>query len=312
MGVAPWAPAASVAWARVGVRDRLAQIGAALARYRADHPQLPRGPRVHGDQAPWLFGALCRGPRRYLEPWRRSLGVLLPEGGSRRLWSAEVKRLEEPAFLAAHRPEGPEPLVLVDPWGRPFRYELDATGRALLWSVGRDGQDDHCAASSDDRAYEPDRSEAEHADEQVFADLAPSLPRWGPADDRCAGACLLTLALLWSLALVARVVRHGAVARAGLRVRSQGAGRLRCGLCHDEDLLDAARCGGCGVLLHPECAAELGRCPTLGCTGTGADLRLGPGQRLPDRLALSLPLVREPLARRLRSPRARGRAEPSP
>lgn len=40
----------------------------------------------------------------------------------------------------------------------------------------------------------------------------------------------------------------------------------RCALCHD-DLAPGSeqRCEGCGTLLHPDCAAGLARCPTLGC-----------------------------------------------
>ncbi len=40
----------------------------------------------------------------------------------------------------------------------------------------------------------------------------------------------------------------------------------RCALCHD-DLAPGSehRCEGCGTLLHPECAAGIADCPTLGC-----------------------------------------------
>ncbi|MEZ6185282.1 MAG: hypothetical protein R3F62_09775 [Planctomycetota bacterium] len=41
---------------------------------------------------------------------------------------------------------------------------------------------------------------------------------------------------------------------------------VRCAYCHDGFEQAAARCGGCGTLLHAECRRELGRCPTPGCS----------------------------------------------
>jgi len=40
---------------------------------------------------------------------------------------------------------------------------------------------------------------------------------------------------------------------------------LRCAWCHDALGAAGLRCPGCHTALHPECAAEAGRCPTLGC-----------------------------------------------
>jgi hypothetical protein len=44
------------------------------------------------------------------------------------------------------------------------------------------------------------------------------------------------------------------------------ASSLRCAYCHDAFGLDARiRCPRCSTLLHADCWADLGRCPTLGC-----------------------------------------------
>lgn len=59
------------------------------------------------------------------------------------------------------------------------------------------------------------------------------------------------------------------------------AGDLRCGLCHDALAEpDQVRCPGCATLLHGECRAQLGRCPTLGCA-EGA-VASGPAPKPPD------------------------------
>ncbi|RMG10163.1 MAG: hypothetical protein D6731_17970 [Planctomycetota bacterium] len=54
--------------------------------------------------------------------------------------------------------------------------------------------------------------------------------------------------------------------RAARSVRGARAGRaeLRCAYCHDARARLEAACA-CGTLLHPDCRAELTRCPTLGC-----------------------------------------------
>jgi len=45
---------------------------------------------------------------------------------------------------------------------------------------------------------------------------------------------------------------------------------LRCAYCHDRVAgRDALACDACWTHLHPACAEELGRCPTLGCRGAG-------------------------------------------
>jgi hypothetical protein len=40
---------------------------------------------------------------------------------------------------------------------------------------------------------------------------------------------------------------------------------LRCAYCHAEAGLAPVECQWCGTLLHSDCAAALGTCPTLGC-----------------------------------------------
>lgn len=63
--------------------------------------------------------------------------------------------------------------------------------------------------------------------------------------------------------------------RRGLGVQpSEGVTTLqpgqRCPLCRLEHqpTSEAARCDGCGAVLHLLCARDLGRCATLGCAGT--------------------------------------------
>lgn len=51
-----------------------------------------------------------------------------------------------------------------------------------------------------------------------------------------------------------------------MRVRERVHGDVRCPYCRDSIGSDVAPCAGCGVRLHPACAAEAGRCPTIGCT----------------------------------------------
>src|SRR5579883_599660 len=49
-----------------------------------------------------------------------------------------------------------------------------------------------------------------------------------------------------------------------IRLRARVAA-LRCALCHDDLGGDALASCACGTILHLECRATLGRCPTLGC-----------------------------------------------
>ena len=52
-----------------------------------------------------------------------------------------------------------------------------------------------------------------------------------------------------------------------------GDSHARCPYCHDsfsEDD-DLSSCAVCSTLLHPECHAENGGCPILGCGGRGAE-----------------------------------------
>jgi hypothetical protein len=46
---------------------------------------------------------------------------------------------------------------------------------------------------------------------------------------------------------------------------ARGAGPTRCAYCHDALDAEPARCPACATALHPECVAELRRCPTAGC-----------------------------------------------
>ena len=48
---------------------------------------------------------------------------------------------------------------------------------------------------------------------------------------------------------------------------------LRCSICHDALGRGALTCRSCATDLHAECSIELGRCPTLGCTGRAARRR---------------------------------------
>lgn len=45
---------------------------------------------------------------------------------------------------------------------------------------------------------------------------------------------------------------------------------LRCALCHGGLEPDPWSCPGCATRLHPRCADDLGRCPTLGCVRSAA------------------------------------------
>lgn len=54
--------------------------------------------------------------------------------------------------------------------------------------------------------------------------------------------------------------RESLVFRAG-----EGAG-LRCAYCHDETSGLTHTCSECSTVVHTSCAAELGGCPTLGCS----------------------------------------------
>lgn len=40
---------------------------------------------------------------------------------------------------------------------------------------------------------------------------------------------------------------------------------LRCAWCHDDALPGAARCAGCGTVVHVECLGALQGCTTIGC-----------------------------------------------
>jgi hypothetical protein len=58
--------------------------------------------------------------------------------------------------------------------------------------------------------------------------------------------------------------------RPSARLRRGGA--LVCPLCRSElapDALPGDACDGCGTLVHSDCAAELGGCPTQGCPARG-------------------------------------------
>ncbi|MBX3471123.1 MAG: hypothetical protein KF878_30010 [Planctomycetes bacterium] len=45
----------------------------------------------------------------------------------------------------------------------------------------------------------------------------------------------------------------------------KSASRLRCAYCHDAAVGGSETCAGCGTILHRECMALAGVCPTLGC-----------------------------------------------
>ncbi len=47
--------------------------------------------------------------------------------------------------------------------------------------------------------------------------------------------------------------------------REKSAGKLRCAYCHDAAVGASETCAGCGTILHRECMALAGVCPTLGC-----------------------------------------------
>ena len=51
----------------------------------------------------------------------------------------------------------------------------------------------------------------------------------------------------------------------GLTVRPRFAA-TRCAVCHDDLLAPGTTCPRCGTVAHPECRAELARCPTLACS----------------------------------------------
>lgn len=61
-----------------------------------------------------------------------------------------------------------------------------------------------------------------------------------------------------------------------VRVRERDQGALRCPYCRDAIGGDVAPCAGCGVRLHPSCAAEARRCPTIGCATELAPDRAAP------------------------------------
>ena len=45
---------------------------------------------------------------------------------------------------------------------------------------------------------------------------------------------------------------------------------MRCAYCHEQlSGVPEFACGDCGTGLHEDCAGTLGRCPTLGCSGSG-------------------------------------------
>jgi len=64
-----------------------------------------------------------------------------------------------------------------------------------------------------------------------------------------------------------------------VRLRERDKGGVRCPFCREDVGGEVAPCAGCGVRLHPACAGELGRCPTLGCGQTPVALDRFAGQR---------------------------------
>lgn len=77
--------------------------------------------------------------------------------------------------------------------------------------------------------------------------------------------------------------------RATVRVEAERPA-TRCALCHD-GLAGGRVCLDCGTVTHPECAAEAGGCPTLGCA---------PRRELLDGVADALRARRRPAAARPR------------
>ena len=52
----------------------------------------------------------------------------------------------------------------------------------------------------------------------------------------------------------------------GVSVVVRSSSRLRCAYCHaDAERIGSETCSGCSTLLHTDCLATLGGCPTLGC-----------------------------------------------
>jgi len=94
----------------------------------------------------------------------------------------------------------------------------------------------------------------------------------------CVAWVFLPYLLLFDLAVVLeRAFSPGdasASPQAGIRVGPReplafpaaGGVGLRCAYCHDETSGLTHTCGECGTLIHTSCAAELGGCPTLGCS----------------------------------------------
>lgn len=54
------------------------------------------------------------------------------------------------------------------------------------------------------------------------------------------------------------------------RVAPRDSPELRSAYCHGS-IEGALPCLGCGTWVHPECRAEVGRCPTAGCVGALAE-----------------------------------------
>ncbi|RMG16357.1 MAG: hypothetical protein D6731_06415 [Planctomycetota bacterium] len=88
-----------------------------------------------------------------------------------------------------------------------------------------------------------------------------------------------------------------------IEIRGRSAGVDLCPYCRE--VLDEGAttwsCGGCGARLHPECHAELGRCPTLGC----AEAAREPEQRPPPAMRTTSPPWRFPRHRGVVGPRPR-------
>jgi hypothetical protein len=59
-----------------------------------------------------------------------------------------------------------------------------------------------------------------------------------------------------------------------VRVEERHSPDSRCAYCHDAMAGEVATCACCGVTCHPDCRAELGGCPTLGCV----EARRGPAR----------------------------------
>jgi hypothetical protein len=81
---------------------------------------------------------------------------------------------------------------------------------------------------------------------------------------------LTVIAMLMALDLFLTLRRERRASRAKNRkvtVKKKDA-ETRCAFCHDGLAGEAtSKCAGCGTIMHADCAGELGRCPTLGCSG---------------------------------------------